>query len=222
MADAKLVDRALLRTLIPANALNADNFLELAGKALVEEVPAGKTVFKIGDIDRKSVYLLEGQIALTDAAGTSTLVAAGSDAAKHPLSSHQPRKHGGKARTDCKITRLDSDLLDILLTWDQLSGIEVNEIQVDSSVIDEDSDWMTKILQSKSFLLIPPANIQAMFMRIQEVATRAGEIVIHQGDEGDYYYIIKSGRAKVTRSSQTGTELTLATLKDGDAFGEEA
>ena len=65
-------------------------------------------------------------------------------------------------------------------------------------------------------------NIQAMFMRIQEVATRAGEIVIHQGDEGDYYYIIKSGRAKVTRSSKTGTELTLATLKDGDAFGEEA
>ena len=222
MADAKLVDRALLRTLIPANALNADNFQELASKAVVEEVAAGKTIFKIGDADRKSVYLLDGQIALTDGAGTSTLISAGTDAAKHPLSNNQPRKHNGKARTDCKITRLDADLLDILLTWDQLSGIEVNEIQVESSALDEDGDWMTKILQSKSFLQIPPANIQAMFMRIQEVAKRAGEIVIHQGDEGDYYYIIKSGRAKVTRTSKTGTELTLATLKDGDAFGEEA
>ena len=49
-----------------------------------------------------------------------------------------------------------------------------------------------------------------------------GEVVLKQGDDGDYYYIIKSGKAKVTRSSKTGSELTLATLKDGDAFGEEA
>ena len=49
-----------------------------------------------------------------------------------------------------------------------------------------------------------------------------GEVVIKQGDDGDYYYIIKTGKAKVTRASKTGSELTLATLKDGDAFGEEA
>lgn len=222
MADAKLVDRALLRTLVPANALNADNFQELAGKALVEEVPSGRTIFKLGDIDRKSVYLLEGQIVLTDASGATTTVSSGTDAARHPLANNQPRKHGAKARTDCKITRLDSDLLDILLTWDQLSGIEVNEIHVETSAADDDSDWMTRILQSKAFLQIPPANIQAMFMRIQEVPKRAGEVVIHQGEEGDYYYIIKSGRAKVSRTSKTGAELILATLKDGDAFGEEA
>jgi len=77
-------------------------------------------------------------------------------------------------------------------------------------------------LQSRAFLQVPPANIQAMFMRMQEVPMSAGEVIIKQGDDGDYYYIIKHGKAKVTRSSKTGTELTLATLKDGDAFGEEA
>ena len=51
---------------------------------------------------------------------------------------------------------------------------------------------------------------------------RAGEVVIRQGDDGDYYYIIKAGKAKVIRAAKTGAELTLATLKDGDAFGEEA
>ena len=81
---------------------------------------------------------------------------------------------------------------------------------------------MTRILQSQAFLQIPPANIQAMFMRMQEVPMRAGQEVVKQGDDGDFYYIIKSGRAKVTRASKTGSELTLATLKDGDAFGEEA
>lgn len=221
MSDAKLVDKSLLRTLVPANALNLENFQELAGKAVVEEVPSGKIIFKAGEVDRKTVYLLEGQIQLTDAAGASTLIENGTEPARHPLANNQPRKHTAKAKTDCRITRLDSDLLDILLTWDQLSGIEVNEIHVTDGE-DDDSDWMTRILQSKAFLQIPPANIQAMFMRMQEVPKRAGDVVIKQGEEGDYYYIIKSGRAKVTRTSRTGSELTLATLKDGDAFGEEA
>ncbi len=222
MTDAKLVEKSLLRVLVPANALNLENFQELAGKATVEEIPSGKLIFKAGDVDRKSVYLLEGQIQVTDAAGASTTIDHGTELARNPLANNQPRKHTAKARTDCKITRLDSDLLDILLTWDQLSGIEVNEIHVSDGGDDNDSDWMTRILQSKAFLQIPPANIQAMFMRMQEVPKRAGEAVIKQGDEGDYYYIIKSGRAKVTRTSKAGTELTLATLKHGDAFGEEA
>ncbi len=221
MADQKLVDKAILKSLVPANALNAENFQELASKAFVEDVPAGKTIFKAGDLDRKATYLLEGQIVLTDATGRSTTITGGTDIAKHPLANQQPRQQTAKARTDCRITRFDSDLLDILLTWDQLSGIEVSEIQV-SDGSDEDGDWMTRILQSQAFLQIPPANIQAMFMRMQEVPMRAGQEVIKQGDDGDYYYIIKSGRAKVTRASKTGSELTLATLKDGDAFGEEA
>ena len=61
-----------------------------------------------------------------------------------------------------------------------------------------------------------------MFMRMQEVPVRTDEAIIKQGDDGDFYYIIKNGKAKVTRSSKTGSELTLAQLSDGDAFGEEA
>lgn len=221
MTDGKLVDKVILKSLVPANALNAENFQELASKAYIEEIASGKTVFKIGDLDRKTTYLLEGQLLLTDSSGKSTTITGGTDVAKHPLSNQQPRQQTARAKTDCKVTRFDSDLLDILLTWDQLSGIEVNEIRGDSGD-SEDADWMTRILQSQAFLQIPAANIQAMFMRMQEVPMRAGEVVIRQGEEGDYYYIIKTGKVKVIRASKTGTELTLATLKAGDAFGEEA
>lgn len=222
MANGNLVDKNILKTLVPANALNAENFQELAGKATVEEIPAGKVIFKAGEVDRKTVYLLEGEVSLEEDGGAASSIRGGTDAAKHPLANAQPRKHTAKTRSACKITRFDSDLLDILLTWDQLSGIEVNEISVEEEDDDDDSDWMTRILQSQAFLQVPPANIQAMFMRMQEVPMKAGETVIKQGDDGDYYYIIKHGKAKVTRASKTGSELTLATLKDGDAFGEEA
>lgn len=223
MSAGKLVDKSVLKTLVPINALNAENFEELAGKAAIEEIAAGKTIFKSGDIDRKTIYLLDGQVEVSDAEGQKTNVRGGSDVAKHPLANHQPRQHTATAKSACKVTRFDTDLLDILLTWDQLSGIEVNEIQVsDGDDGSDDGDWMTRILQSQAFLQVPPANIQAMFMRIQEVPVRAGEVIINQGEDGDYYYLIKNGKAKVTRASKTGSELTLATLKDGDAFGEEA
>lgn len=219
-----LVDKSILKSFVPPSALNAENFQELAGKTYVEDVPAGNAIFKEGDTDRQAVYLLDGQAEITSSSGENKTVIAGSDIAKHPLVNQQPRKHTAIAKVDSQIIRIDSDLLDILLTWDQLSGIEVDEIQVEEEGAEEhgDGDWMTRILQSKAFLQVPPANIQALFMRVQEVPVKAGDAIIKQGEDGDYYYIVKHGKCKVTRNSKTGSELTLATLGDGDAFGEEA
>ncbi len=59
-------------------------------------------------------------------------------------------------------------------------------------------------------------------MKIQEVPVKAGDVIIKMGDEGEDYFIIKDGKCKVTRTSKTGSELTLATLGSGKAFGEEA
>lgn len=219
---ANLVDKSILKKLVPPSALNHENFEELAGKTVTEEVAAGRTLFKLGDMDRKAVYLLDGEVELTTESGQKSTIRSGTDTAKHPLANNQPRKHTAVATKPSKITRIDSDLLDILLTWDQLSGIEVDEISVEEDDGDEDGDWMTRILQSKAFLQVPAANIQAMFMRMQEIPVKTGEVIIKQGDEGDYYYIIKNGKCKVTRASKTNTELTLATLSNGDAFGEEA
>lgn len=219
-----LIDKAVLKSFVPPSALNAENFQELAGKAVVEELGTGRALFKAGETDRKHIYLVEGEIELTTANGEKSVVKAGTPVARHPIANHQPRKHTAIAKAPSKITRLDSDLLDILLTWDQLSGIEVGEITVTEQEADQgdDGDWMTRILQSKAFLQVPPANIQAIFMRMQELPAKAGDTIIKQGDDGDYYYIIKTGKCKVTRASKTGSELTLATLGDGDAFGEEA
>jgi len=224
---AKLVDKDTLKTLVPPQSLNAENFQELARKAVVEELPAGRVVFRKGDVDRKAVYLLSGEVELLGEQGVEAVVRGGSDEAKHPLANQQPRQLTARARTAVEVTRFDSDLLDILLTWDQLSGIEVSDISTSVAATDaegdeEGGDWMTRILQSKAFMRIPPANIQHMFMRLQEVPMKPGQEVIRQGDDGDYYYIISRGRCKVTRRSSSGSVVTLAELKDGDAFGEEA
>ena len=91
-------------------------------KAVIEEIAAGRTIFKQGDTDKKTIYLVDGEITMTSKSGEVISVTTGTDAAKHPLANFQPRKHTAVAKSACKITRIDSDLLDILMTWDQMSS----------------------------------------------------------------------------------------------------
>ena len=57
MAEGKLVEKSVPKMLVPPNALNAENFQELAGKAFVEQTASGKAIFSAGDLDRKTTYL---------------------------------------------------------------------------------------------------------------------------------------------------------------------
>ena len=60
-------------------------------------------------------------------------------------------------------------------------------------------------------------------MRMQRVTCKAGEVVIKQGDDGDYFYVITEGRCLVTRETPLSRDgLKLAELRVGDRFGEEA
>jgi rhodanese-related sulfurtransferase len=60
-------------------------------------------------------------------------------------------------------------------------------------------------------------------MRMQHVSYRAGDAVIRQGDEGDYFYVITRGRCVVTRETPLNREgIRLAELGVGESFGEEA
>ncbi|MEM1175634.1 MAG: cyclic nucleotide-binding domain-containing protein, partial [Pseudomonadota bacterium] len=84
-------------------------------------------------------------------------------------------------------------------------------------------DWMTTLLQAKAFHKIPPANIQAIFMRMQQINYKTGDIVLKQGAEGDYFYVLIRGRALVTRETPLSKDgIKLAELAVGDTFGEEA
>jgi rhodanese-related sulfurtransferase len=120
-----------------------------------------------------------------------------------------------------KFISIDSDLLDVMLTWDQTGTYEVSELQGDGDSGGE--DWMTMLLQTKAFHKIPPANIQAIFMRMQQINYKAGDVILKQGAEGDYFYVLTRGSALVTRETPLSKDgIKLAELRVGDTFGEEA
>ncbi len=103
-----------------------------------------------------------------------------------------PRRLSARAVDPIEYLVIDSELLDMMITWDQTGTYEVAELQAQIAGGGTGGDWMTMLLQTQAFHRIPPANIQAIFMRMQRVACRAGETVIQQGAEGDYFYAIVS------------------------------
>ena len=212
-------DLDVLKTLIPINSLAPDNFRQLAAQTKIERLPADRVLFRQGDNDGYTFYLLAGEVALTIGQDDDQerVIVAGTDMARYALAQLKPRQFTGVARTDIAVARMKSAALDRLLTVDQATGCEVTEFNGA-----QDTEWMWRVLTNKAFNILPAENINAMFTRMQSVEAKAGQVIIRQGDPGDYYYVIKSGRATVARKSDTGKVGLLNELGEGDAFGEEA
>ena len=215
------IDAKLLTRYQPLNAINTDNLTQLAKQIQSENLSTGSTLFSKGDKDKFQFFLVEGEINLSGDSGVLKTIKAGSNGGLTAIAQVIPRTVTATARTDCVIFKVSANTIDVMLTWEQAGSYQVTELGVDDS--EDDDDWMNRLLQTEAFHRIPPANIQAIFTRMESVAFKAGEAVINQGDDGDYFYIIKNGRCLVTRT-MPGQEkaIKLAELKDGDTFGEEA
>ncbi|MDB6083361.1 MAG: hypothetical protein JWN43_1242 [Gammaproteobacteria bacterium] len=219
--DDRPLDLAILKTFSPLDGLKAENLHALARKTQILELGAGRVLFKQGDTDKRTFYLVAGNVELRADDRLVGTVRAGSPEARAALAPGLPRKFTARAANDLEYIMIDSDLLDVLLTWDQTGQYEVAELRGDG--LDVTGDWMTTLLQTKAFHRIPPANIQAIFMRMQRINYRARDIVIKQGTEGDYFYVVVAGKCVVTRETPLNKEgIKLAELGPGDSFGEEA
>ena len=215
-------DSQKLRYFVPLAEISNDNFNELVSKIIVETQTAGKKLFNRGDHDNYTYYLLNGDLELIDGEGNVTTLSSKSKQCRFPIEHNTPRQKTAKCKTDIHYFKINNDLLDVLLTWDQNKNYIVNEIGGDSN--STDTDWMTQILQLEIFHKIPPANIQSMFQRIQSIPVKKDEVIIKQGDSGDYFYIIQTGSCRVMQNSnETGNkELHVADLNAGSSFGEDA
>lgn len=217
----KPIELSDLKNLSPLDGLKNENLRALAKKTMVEDAPGGSYIFKKGDDRKRSVYILSGEVELRDGDSVLAIITGGSKESRSPLAPIIPRTVSARARSRVEYISVDSDLVDVMLTWDQTGSYEVNELR--TSVMAESSDWMTTLLQTKAFHRIPAANIQAIFMRMEQVNFKAGDVVIQQGTEGDYFYVITDGKCAVTRETPLNKDgIKLADLVAGDSFGEEA
>ena len=203
--------------LVPLNGLSEEALAQAIGQAREIRVERWQSLFHRGDSDDHSYYLLQGEIALDAGDGSDPLVIrADSEAARHPLARLKPRLYTGVARTDCRLACFSDSALERLVTRDQATAYEVTEFEGD------DPNWMYDLLRNPAFARVPPGNLHTLFSRFEAMPVGAGQVVIRQGDAGDYYYLIRQGQAQVSRALSSEQQVKLALLEPGQGFGEEA
>jgi CRP-like cAMP-binding protein len=218
---AEQLSADMLKSFSPLDGLKRDNLAALARKVQLRELSPGQVLFKEGDTEKRTFYIASGILELIDQGKVVETVEGGTAPARNPVSPIFPRRVSARARDRVQFISIDSDLLDVMLTWDQTGTYEVSELQ--GKADDSGDDWMTMLLQTKAFHKIPPANIQAIFMRMQQINYSSGDVILKQGAEGDYFYVLTRGSAVVTRETPLSKEgIKLAELRVGDTFGEEA
>lgn len=204
-----------LRTCVPLKMLSDNKFEELTADIEVSTISRGKFLFHEGDTAQGNFYLCNGVVALLSGKRTVERITTGDEKARFPLANQLPRSYSAKASSSLRYVRIDGRKLSQLLAVDAASQIQVEEAGED--------DWMSLLLQVGVMQQIPPANIQRVLALAEKVDVQAGMMIIRQGDPGDYYYMLVTGEAQVSRvESEDKEPLVIAQLSAGDAFGEEA
>jgi CRP-like cAMP-binding protein len=231
MADDKQQYAAQISTLVPINEMPPHVQNGVVQQCNLIKVRKGGTVFKQGDRDEFSYYLLDGEIEMLANNQKHSSLAGGTDRARYAMGQLQPRQFTAKAMKPSVVMQIQRAFLDRLMVLNEKSAAEETtnydlataEVEVSEISHEDGADWMSKILQSALFSRMPTANIHALFAMLETVEFKAGDVVIKQGDPGQDYFIIQEGRCEVLRSPPSGgKDLKLAELHAGDSFGEEA
>lgn len=223
---ARRVSPGELSSLVPLGSLSPARLGELADVAVVEYGARGSDPLAGEPRRGQSVFLLRGELLLAYRGGGTLLIVGGHGDGRHAINRRSTVLARTRAITDVELVVVEDDGLDILMTFDQVAASGSAADSAMGHAVLSDARLASGIfsltnLRHGVFAQLPPARIEELLQRFERVSARKGETVVREGDEGDYYYVIESGRCRVERVVG-GVKVVVADLTSGDAFGEEA
>ena len=210
----------IIRKLIPFSTMPTNIFKVICGKITVETVRSGSFLFKRGETNRDLVYLLAGEISLEVAPLKIEVIKAGSESALFAIAHQFPRKVNAVAKSEVYFLRLNS----IFLNPPDAKELGKKEHQEIKEAKKADSvDCIATLLMIPIIRSLPPPNLHKVSQELEEVRVKKDEVIIQQGDFGDYYYLIKTGECLVThKNSEHAQAIKVAKLQVWNTFGETA
>lgn len=211
----------IVRQLIPFSTMPVDQFNALCENITIETAKPNTFLFKRNDAANDLVYLIKGSIKLQSDNLVVETINSGSESSKFALAHQIPRKIDAITLSTVHFLRLDSNILNTLpsVSYEHKKNSHIS----DKSPEEDSDDWMTTLLKSPIFRALPPTNLQKIIIGLEEVHFDKGETIIKQGEQGDFYYLIKKGNCLISRKpSANAKEIKLAKLYRRDTFGEDS
>jgi rhodanese-related sulfurtransferase len=212
------VDEALLRQFVPMNGLALAHVSQLVPFAGISELHPGDAIptnFKTSD---QAYYVVQGQLELYAGAMLAGSIRGGTEEARFPLSHLQTPFDSARASSAVRLLRVDRARVSALLILEEPSAGATTHRRATRSPLDS-RQIIARLLKSQIFSHIPPANVQRLLELAEPVQVHAGDVVIRQGERGNYCYIMMEGRCSMTRR-ESGEILprTLGELGPGDSL----
>ncbi len=221
------MDINTLKKFVPFSELE-DRYLEDALSHIAEKsYHKGDMIFKRGRSVAERFYLVAGRVDLIDASYSASSLEGGRENIANSLNPESPTRCSCIAKSLVRVFSIETEALDRIVSWSQSAAYAseqeedlmlTGEIEVASIADEEATDWMSSLLQSPLFTRIPLTQVQELFVRFDDVPVKKGAVVIKEGEQGDYFYVLASGRARVTNRSESVDVV----LEPGSYFGEEA
>lgn len=206
-------DLNALREFEPFTTLSEEYLQRLLDHLDLFELEKGTLVFKRGKPLPENFYLVSGSVDLIAADFESEVIEAKTERARMPLNLQSPSPVSAVAKESVVVFRIDREFVDLVLAYTETPD------QLGEGIGTEDhQDWMSCLLESPLFHKIPPANLQQLFAKFEYVEFEVGDVLIQEGQPGDYFYVLEKGRVAI---ESRGKKLDVV-LRPGQYFGEEA
>ncbi len=214
-----MINTPVLQLLEPIRGLSSQRLDDLAVHCALETHEIGSDIFaEAGGPSNRLRYLIDGEMRVVFDDGASILLVGGCDIANWPIGYRTMQPVRSKAITRVSILSIDFDVLDLMMTWD---GVTAEQSEETAARPAEGAMPSVALIDAKRFSWLPAAIIPEFVKQLERVAFKRDDFIIREGEKGDYFYIIESGRCIVSRTVG-GVQLQLAELKAGDCFGEAA
>ncbi|MFT7560074.1 MAG: CRP-like cAMP-binding protein [Flavobacteriales bacterium] len=231
-----LIDKDLLKRFTPFDGLQDEYLDEVITSIKLSEAPKGTMLFKRGRASGLRFFLLEGVVDLIDSQYVATSIRGGSTAALSALNKESPTQSSCVVKDQyAQIFSIEVEVLDRIMAWSEsaesafaaemdakyeadFNPASTGQFDVVDVGDDLDNDWMSSLLKTPMMARVPLTHVQDLFTRFEDVRFKAGDVIMKEGEQGDYFYVLSSGTAKITNKSESVD----VELRPGQYFGEEA
>jgi CRP-like cAMP-binding protein len=184
--------------------------IELAGSSQIVAFKPGDKIIRKDEYGDKFYIIINGKVSVKSDNKIVATLGKGDYFGEAALLTGKPRNATIEAISSSRVLVVDREQFEKIIGSDELKTSLKNILEA------------RPVLSQIKFLRgLETAQLNSLASKLQIYhKVQKGDKLIEQGQVGEAFYVIKSGQVKVTVKNQDGKERMVATLGEGDVFGE--
>lgn len=219
---------SLIEKLVPLNQIDSKYHKQLRKHLKLIHIDSGNLIIRKNHDPKLHHYLIEGSAELRHSFEHRLTLSTAEQHFDKPLEQQLKERSSLKAIENCKILVVNTEQVDQLLAWSQdLNIVYLDESGMglnDNTLIDDDfqEDWDNAFIRSPLAANLPNTAIHQLLAALEDIEVKAGQQIVKKHTNGDYFYIVKQGLAKVLTEQHGPFKGETFSLEPGSYFGDEA